>query len=63
MKEKKTALSIERDREERSEKERCHRWMDGQIKQTQQPLNRGLTSSARRDVKGNRFGSERLKRD
>lgn len=36
-------------------------WMDGQIKQRQQPLNRGLTSQARRDVKGNRFGSEGLK--
>lgn len=50
-----------RDREERSKEERRQRWMDGQIKQRQQPLDRGLTSHARRDVKGNRFGSEGLK--
>lgn len=56
-----TALPMGRDREERSEEERRQRWMDGQIKQGQQPLNRGLTSHARRDVKGNRFGSEGLK--
>lgn len=62
MKEEKTALPVERDGEERSEEERCQRWMDGQIKQRQQPLNRGLTSRARRDVKGNRFGSGGLKR-
>lgn len=44
-----------------AEERRCQRWMDGQIKQRQQPLNRGLASHARRDVKGNRFGSEGLK--
>lgn len=47
--------------EQRSEEERRQRWMDGQIKQRQQPLGRGLTSHARRDVKGNRFVSEGLK--
>lgn len=36
-------------------------WMDGQIKHRQQPLNRGLTSPARRDVMENRLGSEGLK--
>ncbi|KAG7523186.1 hypothetical protein JOB18_041394 [Solea senegalensis] len=36
--------------------------MDGQIKQRQQPLNRGHASRARRDVRGNRFGLEGLKR-
>lgn len=61
MKEKKTALPMGRDREERSEEEKRQRWMDGQIKQRQQPLNRGLASHARRDVKGNRFGSEKEK--
>lgn len=52
MKEKKTALPMERAREERSEEERRQRWMDGQIKQRQQPLNRGLTSHARRGREG-----------
>lgn len=36
-------------------------WTDRQIKQRQQPPDRGLTSQARRDVKGNRFASEGLK--
>lgn len=36
-------------------------WMDGQIKHRQQPLNRGLTTPARRDVMENRFGSDGLK--
>ncbi|KAK5901872.1 hypothetical protein CesoFtcFv8_007187 [Champsocephalus esox] len=36
--------------------------MDGRIKQRQQPLNIGLTSHARRDVMGNRFGSGGVKR-
>ncbi len=44
-----------------AEEERRPRWMDGQIEQRQQPFNRGLASHARRDVKGNRFGSEGLK--
>lgn len=55
MKEKRTARLIERTGEERSREERPQRWMDGQIKRRQQPLNRGLTSRGRRDVKGNRF--------
>lgn len=36
-------------------------WMDGWIKHRQQPLNRGLITSARRDVMENRFVSEGLK--
>lgn len=56
-----TALPIGWDGEEKSEEERRQRWMDGQIKQRQQPLNRGPASHARRDVKGNRFVSEGLK--
>lgn len=59
---RKLLCPIEKDREERSKEERRQRWMDGQIKQRQQPLDRGLTSRARRDVKGNRFGSGGLKR-
>ena len=62
MKEEKTSPQAERDGEERSEEERCQRWMDGQIKtetaavqqRTHIPLQEG-------DVKGNRFGSGALK--
>jgi len=52
-----------RDREESSEEEEAsQRWMDRQIKQREQPLNRRLSSWGRRVVKGNRFASEPLKR-
>lgn len=48
-----------KDREERSEEETRQRWMDGWTDKNRD--NRALTSQARRDVKGNRLGSEGLK--
>ncbi|CAJ1056241.1 hypothetical protein JOB18_041394 [Xyrichtys novacula] len=53
---RKTALPVGQDWEERSEEEeeeeRRQRWMDGQIKQRQQPLNRGLTSLCKEGCEG-----------
>lgn len=58
-KEKKSVLSLEGGTGSR-EADRGVRngWMDGQIKQRQQPLHRGLASHARRHMRGNRFVSE-----